>query len=777
MRIGIFIFRFRRDYSMKLINYDTEKRIDDLLGKMTLEEKVGQLTQISPSIFGTFDMTVDEIIQKLVDGEMSVQEFEKLPRDYHEEEIRQGIIGSLGGISNAEKANELQRIAVEESRLGIPVLFGLDVIHGFRTIFPIPLAESCSWEPELARKTAAIAAKEAAAAGIHWTFAPMVDIARDPRWGRIAEGSGEDTYLGSFMAAARVEGFQGKELSDPENILSCPKHYAAYGAAIGGRDYNTVDMSLQMLHDIYLPPFEAAAKAGAATFMCSFNDLNGVPCSSNEYLLKTVLRDRFGFEGFVVSDANSIAECVVHGHSADNREAVRNALLAGVEMDMSHGTYRENLPALVSEGEISQEELDEAVRRVLRIKFKLGLFYNPYRTDTEKEAQTILATKHVEMAREAAKRSIVLLRNENGTLPLKKEIRKIAVIGPLADNRDGLLGCWAISANAGDVVTVLEGIHSALSDKTEVLYAKGCEILGTDTDGFVKAKEVAEQSDVIVAVVGESSDMSGEAGSRMDLSLPGRQEELLKILKETGKPLIVVLINGRPLSIPWTAENASAIVEAWQLGIQGGNAIADILFGDYNPSGKLTATFPYSVGQVPVYYNHPMTGRPSGMIRFSSKYIDGPAEPLYPFGFGLSYTSFRYENLKVEPVEILAGGVKITGSLPDGTLLEVTSPDGTVSVEADVTNTGKVFGEEVVQLYVTDLVGARVRPVRELKGFRKIALKPGETRKVHFDLKVKDLGYHDENLDYIVEPGDFKVYVGPNSREGLEGTFKVVKLS
>ncbi|MEH7120631.1 glycoside hydrolase family 3 N-terminal domain-containing protein, partial [Neobacillus vireti] len=636
----------------KIISEEYKKKINELIGKMTLEEKVGQLTQFLPSIFGAFGMTKDEIIAKLVEGEISYEEFQAMERNYHKDEIREGLLGSMGGVTGAELSNELQKIAVEESRLGIPLLFGLDVVHGYRTIFPIPLAEACSWDLELIEKTAEIAAKEASAAGIHWTYAPMVDITRDPRWGRIAEGAGEDTYLGSMIAVARVRGFQGEDVSHPERILACAKHFAAYGGAVGGRDYNTVDMSLQTLHEVYLPPFDAAAKAGVGTFMSAFNDLNGVPCTVNKYLLTDVLREQIGFKGFVVSDANSIAEVVVHGDSENRKEASKKALLAGLEMDMSQGTYKEDLPEQIKDGSIPVEVLDKAVRRILRVKFHMGLFENPYRTNNEMEEKSLLAPEHIEIAREMAKRSIVLLKNEDHILPLKKNLNKIAVIGPLADNKKDMLGTWAITGNEEDVVTILSGITSAVESDTEIVYAKGCEVIGDEGADFKTAVEIASESDVIITVVGENADMSGEASSRMDLNLPGRQEELLKALYQTGKPVIVILINGRPLSIPWAAENVAAIVEAWQLGIQTGSAVADVLFGDYNPSGKLVATFPYSVGQVPIYYNHPRTGRPAGKIKFTSKYIDGPHQPLYPFGFGLSYTTFNYENLVVNSPEV-----------------------------------------------------------------------------------------------------------------------------
>ncbi len=724
-----------------------------LISKMTLAEKIGQVVQLSPSLFGAFGLTPDELIEKLVVGEISPEEFEKIDRNYHEDEIRQGLIGAMGGVIGAEKSNELQRIAVEESRLGIPILFGLDVIHGFRTVFPIPLAEACSWEPELMRETARIAAKEASAAGIHWTFAPMLDVSRDARWGRVAEGAGEDTYLASIIAASRVKGFQGDDLSSDESIIACAKHLVAYGAPVGGRDYNTVDMSRQALHDIYLPPFKAAVEAGVATVMSAFNDINGVPCTTNKYLLTDVLKDMYGFNGFVVSDANSVAECAIHGYAEARKEASKKAIEAGLDMDMSKGTFAEDLPSQFENGTISEEVLNEAVRRILRVKFKMGLFDNPYRTDKEKEEKVILCNEHLKVARDMACRSIVLLKNENEMLPLKKNLKKITVVGPLADNGADMLGTWAIVGRGEDAVTVLSGIKAAVSSDTEILYSKGCEIEG-DKEEINEAIKNTSDSDVIIAVVGESSEMSGEAASRIDLNLLGKQLELLKELHKTGKPLVVVLVNGRPLSIPWISENAAAIVESWQLGVQSGNAIADVLFGDYNPSGKLVSTFPYSVGQVPIYYNHPMTGRPAGEIKFTSKYIDGPAEPLYPFGFGLSYTTFDYSNITLSEKKV--------------------TKDGKLKVSVDVTNIGKVQGEEIVQLYVYDVVASRVRPIKELKGFKKVLLKPGQCETVGIELDINELGFHDEDMNYVVEEGLFKVYVGPNSRDSLEEEFYVI---
>jgi len=733
------------------MNLIHEERISELLEEMTLEEKVGQLLQLSPSIFGAFGLTQDEIIQQLVNGEMSYEQFSKLERNYHEDKIRAGLIGCMGGVTGAKKINELQRIAVEESRLGIPILFGLDVIHGYKTIFPIPLAEACSWEPELARKTAEVAAKEAAAAGLHWTFAPMVDISRDPRWGRVAEGSGEDTYLGSVLAAARVKGFQGEDLSDPDHLLACAKHFVAYGGAVGGRDYNTVDISLQTLHDVYLPPFKAAVDAGVGTIMSAFNDLNGVPCTANRYLLTEVLREQFGFRGFVVSDANSVAEVQVHGLTETREEASMQSLLAGLDMDMSQGTFEEDLPKLIAGQRISITDLDYAVRRVLRIKFALGLFDNPYRTEPEKEVSVLLSSEHLELAREAARRSIVLLKN-NDVLPLSNDKQKLALIGPLVNSTEDMHGSWAISGNPDDVITIAQGIATTVGDDERLLIAQGCDLEG-DSEDFSEALEAARQADIIIAVVGESHSMSGEAASRLDLRLPGKQEMLLKRLSETGKKLIVVLINGRPLAIPEVDKYADAIVEAWQLGTQSGHAIADVLFGHYNPSGKLVTTFPYAVGQVPIYYNHPNTGRPTGEIKFTTKYIDGPTTPLYPFGYGLSYTTFSYDQLTLSSRE--------------------TTIDGRVTVTVNVTNTGQRYGEEVVQLYVCDPVASRVRPIKELKGFAKVALQPGECKQVAIELEVEQLGFHNERLEYIVEPGIYKIYVGPHSQEGLESEILV----
>ncbi len=738
---------------MGLIQADIEKKIDDLLAQMTISEKAGQITQVGPSLVGGFDIGV------FLDDPQP-EKIQKIQWDYHEEWIREAGVGSYLGVLGAETINRLQKIALEETRLGIPLLFGLDVIHGYRTIFPIPLAEACSWEPELARRTAEVAAREAAAAGVHWTFAPMMDIARDARWGRVAEGTGEDPYLGRALAAAKVKGFQGDDFSQPDRLAACAKHYVAYGAAVAGRDYNTVEMALQTLHEVYLPPFAAAVKAGVATVMSAFNDLNGVPTSANHYTLTTVLREQLGFQGLVISDSNAIGELVAHRYAKDRKDAGKKAILAGIDMDMVTQSYRSYIPELVQEGIVSLKVVNEAVRRVLRIKFMLGLFENPYRTTPARENEVILQPEHIQLAREAARRAIVLLKNgvdndaSSRPLPLAKSIKKIAVIGPLANNAAEMLGSWAFTGHPQDAVSILAGIQASTGAGAEVVYARGCEANKAGPEDFTEAVAAAQQAEIVIAVVGETSIMSGEASSRMGLGLPGNQEQLLRAIHQTGKPLVVVLVNGRPLAIPWVAEHASAILEAWQLGIQAGHAVADVLFGDYNPSGKLAVTFPYAVGQVPIYYNHPPTGRPANDFKFSSKYIDGPVEPLYPFGYGLSYTQFKYTDLEISPANV--------------------SPGDTLTICARIANTGAVPGEEIAQLYVADMVASRVRPVKELKGFHKVRLEPGESKKIIFKLPVAELGFYGENMQYVVEPGTFKVWVGPNSNEGLVNDFEVV---
>ncbi|MFB0504847.1 MAG: glycoside hydrolase family 3 N-terminal domain-containing protein [Candidatus Bathyarchaeia archaeon] len=701
-----------------------DKRVEDLLGRMTLEEKGGQMCQYSGFS----------------------EEREVL--------VKEGRVGSFLNVLGAENTNTVQRMAVEHSRLGIPLIFGLDVIHGYSTVFPIPLGLASCWDPDTVRKAASIAAAEAASEGIHWTFAPMVDIARDPRWGRIAEGAGEDPYLGSAMARALVEGFQGQDLADPDTIVACPKHYVAYGGAEGGRDYNTVDISEGVLREIYLPPFKAAiVDARAGTIMSAFNDLSGVPASANRYILTFILRKEWGFDGFVVSDWNAIRELLSHGIAATPTEAAKEAVNAGVDMDMEGDVYQKNLVKLVREGEVSEGTIDEAVRRILRIKFMLGLFDRPY-VDPERAGQVIQSRENLEAALELARRSIVLLKNEEDLLPLKKEIESIAVIGPLADDRDAPLGSWSCQGNPKDVVTVLDGVKSRVSPETTVRYAKGCEIEGASTGGFENAVRIAKESDVAIVVVGETREMSGEAASRSSLDLPGVQEELVKAIYETGVPLVEVLLNGRPLSISWSAEHVPAILEAWFPGIQGGYALADVIFGYYNPGGKLPVTFPRTVGQVPIYYNHKNTGRPPSSNRWSSKYLDIPSTPLFPFGHGLGYTEFEYSNLQINPKRI--------------------KPSGKAKISVEVENTGDCRGDEVVQLYLRDVVASVTRPVKELKGFERITLAPGEKKTIVFTLTPEQLSFINRDLKRVVEPGIFEVMVGKSSEDiQLAGSFEV----
>jgi beta-glucosidase len=719
-----------------------ERQINALIEQMTIEEKLGQLTL---NWGGGADAGNPDVKNQ--------KEEELLGQ------IRAGTLGAVLGAQGAEYVNRLQAAAAKESRLKIPLLVGNDVIHGYYTIFPIPLAESCSWDGELVGKSARTAASEARAAGTNWTFAPMVDICRDARWGRAAEGAGEDPFLGSVMAAARVRGFQSESMAAPDSVAACVKHYVAYGAAEGGRDYNLADISEQTLREVYLPPFKAAVDEGAASAMSAFNEINGVPATANPFTLKHVLREEWGFDGFVVSDWTSVTEMVAHGFAADAADAARKALLAGVDMDMSSSSYRTHLADAVKQGLVPMKAVDTAVRNVLRIKIRLGLFDNPY-SEPSLEKKLLLCPEHRAIARDMARNSIVLLKNEKNTLPLLEDVGAIAVIGPLADNKHDPLGTWAVIGKPpsavpileNSVVTVLEGLKRRLPS-TPIAYTKGCEVLGESRDGFAEAVELAKKSDVCILVLGESEDMSGEAHSRSSLGLPGVQLDLLKAVHATGKPTILVLMNGRPLTIPWEAENIPAIVEAWHLGCECGNAVADILLGDFNPSGKLVMTFPRTVGQVPIYYNHKNTGRPPTEERYTSKYIDVPWEPLYPFGHGLSYTHFKYANLKVSP--------------------ERTGAYGWVRVSAEVRNVGKRGGYEVAQLYIRDLVGSLTRPVKQLRGFERIYLEPGDSKRVTFELSHDLLGFYNNHGEYIVEPGKFKVWIGPSSAEGLEGEFEV----
>lgn len=720
-------------------------RIERLIKQMTLEEKLGQLTL---QWGGEAADTNPNIREK--------------SREAVRAEIKNGSTGAFIGAHGAEYVNWMQRVAKEESRLGIPAIVGNDIIHGYHTIFPIPLAEACSWNPAAIEKAARIAAIEARAAGTHWTFAPMVDIARDPRWGRIAEGAGEDPYLGAIIAAARVRGFQGNNLAAADSVLACAKHFAAYGAAEAGRDYNPVDMSEQTLRDIYLPPFKAAVHAGVGSLMTAFNEINGVPATANNLLLDKILRREWGFTGFVVSDWTSITEMTEHGYATSEAQAALLSIKAGVDMDMSALSYRDYFVDLVKKGELSEEIIDCAVRRVLVQKERLGLFDDPF-SDPAAEKRLLLCDEHRKAARDVARHSIVLLKNDKDVLPLRDDVRSIAVIGPLADNKADPLGTWALTGKPQSVlprienavVTVLEGMRQRAPEGVAINYAIGCGIHHADPTSLSAAIEAAKLSDIVILVVGEDREMSGEGHCRTNLQIPPAQQAMIEAVHAVGKPTVVVLMNGRPLAINWIAENVPAVVEAWHLGTETGHAVADVLFGDFNPSGRLVTTFPRNVGQVPLYYNHKNTGRPpSSDVKFSSKYIDVHWTPLYPFGYGLSYTRFNYTNLSLN-----------ADKMPT---------DGRITIKADITNAGSREGVEVAQLYVRDLVGSLTRPIRELKGFQRVALKPGETKTIAFDLSADDLRFHNRRLDFVVEPGMFHVWVGPNSAEGLQGEFEVV---
>lgn len=724
-----------------MMDVQTQK-IETLIGKMTLEEKIGQLQQCGPSLVGAFEVSFEELLDMMFDGRISQEEFGRLmstaEKDFHEDDLRSGKIGSYNGVGDALTANRLQKIAVEETRLGIPLLFGYDVIHGFRTVTPIPLAESCAWEPDLWQRTARMSAEEATAAGIHMTFAPMVDVAKDARWGRVSEGAGEDTLLNGDYGAAKVRGFQGEDLSQADAMAACLKHFAAYGAGEAGRDYNRVDMSSQRLWEEYLPAYKACIDAGARAVMPAFNDLNGVPCTVNEWLLRDVLRDEWGFEGITVSDANAIAECVNHGVVADRQAAAKEALQAGIDMDMTSNVYAENLAGLIQAGEITEDVLDQAVYRILKLKWELGLFENPYRTNEEKEKLAMVRPEYRELAREAATKSMVLLKNE-ATLPLNPQ-QKIAIFGELANNSGQMTGAWAIGAHEDECVSMIQAM-----DAKGIHYAYHPGIV----DGarmISEIERVAETADVVILAIGEQKEESGEAASKADISLPAIQLELAETLLRTGKPVVAVLFNGRPLAIPAVAEQIPAILEAWHPGIEAGNAILDILYGMVNPSAKLTTTFPYATGQCPLYYDHISTGRPGGKSKFTSKYLDTPLEPVYPFGYGLSYTEFSYSALQVEKA---ADAVHLT---------------------ATVTNSGNREGEEIVQCYVQDIVAKRARPVKQLKAYRKIFVQPGESIVVDFTIPFEQLGYYNQQMEYVIEPGEFKFFVGGNSRDNLSET-------
>jgi beta-glucosidase len=693
-----------------------------------------------------------------------------------EDQIRKGGAGSVLWLNDTKKFNELQKIAIEESPSGIPLLFALDVIHGYRTIFPVPLAMAASWDPNVPKKTQTIAAKEARAAGLHWTFGPMLDICRDPRWGRIVEGAGEDPYLGSAMAAAQVRGFQGDDLSDSERVLACAKHFAGYGYSDGGRDYDPVYLSESQLRNVVLPPFKAAADAGVATFMSAYMDLNDVPATGNRWLLRQVLRKEWGFEGFLVSDAFAVGNMVIQHHAKDRREAALRGLKAGMNMDMSSYTYTENAAQLVADGALTEAEIDELVRPILTIKAKMGLFEKPYVDETLLE-KVIALPEHRAASRWAAQRSMVLLRNEGGLLPLSKDVKKVAVIGPVADSMQATEGSWMVFGHTPAAVTVLAGIRVKLPN-VEVTFASGPEIrrdipswfeslmAGQQSKpaqtaeeseaAFQSALEVAKAADQIIMVLGETDLMAGEAASRASLDLPGRQEELLKAVSALGKPVVLVLLNGRPLSINWAAENVPAILEAWEPGTEGGNAVADILFGDANPGGKLPVTFPRKGSHAPLYYARNMTHSPEGSPMYNPRYWDGLPTPLYPFGFGLSYTTFEFSDLKVSAEKIKVGA--------------------SLTVTVDVTNTGKVAGDEVAQLYIHQKYGTDTRPIRELKGFERITLQPGETKTVTFHLGTDELTYWSSNAGkWIQDPASFDLWAGSDSQASLHAEFEVTE--
>ena len=716
----------------------TDDKIETLLKQMTLEEKLGQLNQYSGDHRQTGPNRVSA--NKI-------------------EEIEKGRLGSMLNVYGVETTRMLQEHAMK-SRLKIPLLFAQDVIHGYRVTFPIPLAEAASWDLEAIEKAARIAGKESAAAGIHWTFAPMVDIGRDPRWGRVMEGAGEDTYLGSLIATARVKGFQGKGIGELDAIAACVKHFAGYGASQAGRDYHSTDMSDRTLWEVYLPPFKAAVDAGVRTFMTGFNDLNGIPATGNSYLLRDILRNKWKFDGVVVSDWGSIRELIPHGFAKDNEEAAYRAMTAGCDIDMESNAYIRHIPKLIENGSLDIKLIDDAVRYVLRLKYDLGLFDDPYRFSNEEREEKVLSDpEHRKFAKEIAEKSIVLLKNDNNLLPLKPEYKNIALIGPLVKSKADMKGAWAVQRNDNELVSFYEGMINRTPKSTTLNYAKGCDINSNDKSGFKEALDAAASADIVIMAMGESHNMSGEARSRTDIDLPGVQEELIKEIKATGKPVIVLLMSGRPMTFNWTAENVESIVYTWWLGSEAGNAIASVLYGDYNPAGKLPMTFPRSVGQIPIYYNMKNTGRPApadDKISYGSAYIDSPNAPQYAFGHGLSYTTFEYSDLKLSAATI--------------------NPSQQLKVSCTIKNTGEIQGEEVVQLYIRDISASVTRPVKELKSFKKVNLKPGESTLVQFVLDKETFSFYDQKMNWIVEPGLFNIMVGSASNKIiLEQQFEIVQ--
>ena len=711
---------------------DVDPKVDSLLRIMTLDEKIGQMVLFTSD----WDVTGPTIKEGYLD------------------DIRSGRCGNIFNAYTTDYIREIQRVAVEESRLGIPLLFGYDVVHGHKTIFPVPLAESCSWDLDLMRRTASASAAEAAASGLNWTFAPMVDISVDPRWGRVCEGAGEDPFLASLIADARVKGFQGDDLSDPLTVLACVKHFAAYGAPLAGRDYNTVDMSERQFREFYLPPYKAGVDAGALSVMTSFNEYDGVPSTGNAYLIRTLLKKDWGFQGFVVTDYTSINEMVHHGYAASEADAGVKAVNAGVDMDLQGEVYFNYLKGLVGAGFVSMRTIDHAVARILNVKAELGLFDDPYRyCDSAREADVVENQKIRSLSREAARKSMVLLKND-GTLPFDRGDR-IAVIGELAASKRDLLGSWKAAGEWDQMKSILDAVRE-YNGAANVFYAEGCKKMGTDRSGFGAALEAVAQADKVLMVIGEDWDWSGEAASRTDISVPGVQSELLSMIAATGKPVAVVLLNGRPLVLEKENVDADALLEAWYPGTMGADAVTDILFGQYNPSGKLTMTFPRSVGQIPIFYYEKNTGRPIYLPseKYKSRYIDSPNDPLYPFGYGLSYTTFSYSDLSLSSPKVKKGK--------------------TIEATVTVTNTGQVTGEETVQLYIRDLVGSVTRPVKLLKAFQKVAIPPGESRKITFTIDNDMLSFWRQDMTFGVEEGDFKVMVGGSSADLLQASFTLV---
>ncbi|MCU7616427.1 beta-glucosidase BglX [Chryseobacterium sp. PBS4-4] len=706
-----------------------DQRVSELLFKMTLEEKIGQLVQYSGFEYAT--------------GPQNSNSASVL------DEIKKGKVGSMLNVAGAEETRAFQKLALE-SRLKIPLLFGQDVIHGYRTTFPVNLGQAASWDLGLIEKSERIAATEASAYGIHWTFAPMVDVARDPRWGRVMEGSGEDTYLGTLIGLARIKGFQGKGLGNLDAIMACAKHFAAYGAGVGGRDYNSVDMSLRQLNETYLPPFKAAAEAGVATFMNSFNDINGIPATANQYILRDLLKGKWNYKGFVVSDWGSIGEMVPHGYAKDNKEAAEKAINAGSDMDMESRAYMAELPNLVKEGKVDPKLIDDAARRILVKKFEMGLFDDPYRfSDEKRQKEQLNNQENRKFGREFGSKSIVLLKNQKNILPLSKSTKTIALIGPFGKETSANHGFWSVAFKDDNqrIITQFDGIKNQLDKSSTLLYAKGANVDDQDKSMFAEAVETAKKADVVIMTLGEGSAMSGEAKSRSNLHFTGVQEDLLKEIVKTGKPIVLMINAGRPLVFDWAADNIPTIVYTWWLGTEAGNSIADVLFGTVNPGGKLPMSFPRTVGQVPIYYNHYNTGRPAKNNtdrNYVSAYIDLDNDPKFPFGFGLSYTQFKYSDMNLSSKNLKG--------------------NQTLDVSVNVSNTGNYDGEEVVQLYIRDLVGKVVRPVKELKGFQKIMIKKGESKIVNFKLTPQDLKFYDDQLNFDWEAGEFEIMVGTDSQ-------------